>query len=344
MRYTIAVEQQVKKLAEEGRSLEYISTVTGIAKKVIWQWVPALRPHDDIIKQSVKQRYHYMYPDFEAKISTVFSPLVRESISEDEWDNACKVIYDTLFELSVYVFKNVISDPPTFGEVKKLSDAKFCNYLREFWDYDNSPYVAQRKDKLSRKYVNECYNTIRYWSFLRNKLMRDVTKGDIEILHEQLTEKGLSPRRIYFILKVGLKPLEYAYKNGMTLIKTYEYQLPRITRQSMDELTFSKIFNAEWEDNEAYIANLIAYYTKMSVKQISSLTLGDIFSDGGIRKGNEIVKIPRQVVDAILKYASTSPYKDYKPTDFVFYTIDRDKHSTGYKWTSELKKMSSLYE
>lgn len=344
MRYTIAIEQDVKKLAEEGRSLEYISSVTSIPKKVIWQWCPELRPHEDIIKQSVKQRYHFIYPDFEAKISAAFSPLIREDISEEEWDKVNKIIYDTLYEESLYVFKNVISDPPNFGDIKKLSDDKFVDYLKKFWDYDTSPYIAERKT-ISRSYANICKNTIHFWSFLKNKQLRDVTKGDIEILHEKLVNKNLSPSRIYSILKVGLTPLEYAYKNGLTLLRTYDYQLPKKTdkKPPLEQQLISKIFNAEWKDQEAYLANLIAYYAGLSLKETQALRLCDIYTDGGIRKGEEIINVPVKVVDATLRYASTSPYKDYKPTDYIFYTIDRDKHSSGYRWDKELKVIAEQF-
>lgn len=288
MRYTIAKEQEVKRLCEEGRSLEYIASLTGLPQKVIWSWCPVLRPHEDVIKQSVKQRYHSLYPDLEAKITTAFSPLVREDITEEQWENACNVIYDTLFEESIYVFKNVLSDPPNFGDTKKLSNKRFLDYLKEFWDYDNSIYIKERnaeKERISRQYAEICKNTIHYWSFLKNKLMRDVSKGDVELLHERLSSKNLSPNRIYFILKVGLTPLEYAYKNDLTLLKTYDYQLPKRTKKEykkIDSVLISKIFNYEWNDQEAYLANLLGYYGNITAADVSKIKLKDIYTDGTI--------------------------------------------------------------
>ena len=349
MRYTIAKEQEVKQLAENGKDLEYISALTGIPRKVIWQWVPELRPHEDIIKQSVKQRYHFIYPDFEAKISAAFSPLVREDISEEEWDKVNKIIYDTLYEESIYVFKNVLSDPPNFGDIKKLSNDKFLDYLKHFWDYDNSPYIIEHnsdKERISREYATICKNTIHYWSSLKNKLLRDITKGDIELIHEKLISKNLSPSRIYSILKVGLTPLEYAYKNGLTLLKTYEYQLPKKTKKPIPDYGpqfISKLFNAVWNDQEAYLANLVAYYGGLTINETKNLRLMDIYTDGAICKDNQIVKIPCKVAEAMLKYASTSPYKDFKPTDYIFYSIDRGKCASGYKWDTELKNTASKF-
>lgn len=348
MRYTIAKEQEVKRLAEKGKDLEYISALTGIPRKVIWQWVPELRPHEDIIKQSVKQRYHFIYPDFEAKISAAFSPLVREDISEEEWENVNKIIYDTLFEESIYVFKNVLSDPPNFGDIKKLSNEKFVDYLKHFWDYDNSPYILEHnsdKERISRNYAAICRNTIHYWSSLKNKLLRDITKGDIELIHEKLVSKNLSPSRIYSILKVGLTPLEYAYKNGLTLLKTYEYSLPKKTKKTfcIDSSLLAKIFNDTWEDKEAFLANIIAYYAGLSLEETRYIRLCDLYTDGTLSVNERNIKIPKNVVEAALKYASTSYYKDFLPTDYIFFSPDREKPSSGYKWEKELKNITAKY-
>ena len=58
MRYTIEKENEVKRLAAEGKSSSYICSATGISERVIWNWCPETRPHDDVIKWSVKQRFH----------------------------------------------------------------------------------------------------------------------------------------------------------------------------------------------------------------------------------------------------------------------------------------------
>ena len=131
MRYTIEKENEVKNLFAEGKSIDYINSVTGIPKKVIWQWCPELRPHEDIVKQSVKQRYHFLFPDYEAKISSAFSPYICSDISEEEWEEVNKTVYDVLYEEAVAVFKNAISDPPNFGEKTALSNEKFLDYLKK---------------------------------------------------------------------------------------------------------------------------------------------------------------------------------------------------------------------
>lgn len=356
MRYTIEREKEVKKLAEEGKSLEYISSLTGIPQKVIWNWCPNLRPHDDIIKQSVKQRYHFIYPDLEAKISNAFSPFVRRDISEKDWEEINKVIYDTLYEESLYVFKNVITDPPDFGEIRRLAEDNFLDFIKSFWT-ENSDYAVSHS--CSKSYLDMQRNSVHYWSALRKKKLKEITKGDVEIIHEKLRNKNLSDSRINSILKTGLVPLKYAFDNGLTLLKTYEYPLPKIkTKQKLSNETKLKIISAKWKSQESFVANLIAYATKMNIQEIRALKLFDIVqrNDFGFiisshvftsdhkyieNKYKRMVKVPIQIINIITKYASTSPYKDYKPDDFIFYsrTLNRDLPSPATNWTKDLKKV-----
>ena len=363
MRYTIEKENEVKLLCEQGRSIEYINSVTGIPKKVIWQWCPELRPHEDIIRQSVKQRYHFLFPDLEAKITSAFSPYICSEIKEDDWELLNKLVYDVLYEEALAVFKNVITDPPTFSETKKLSNEKFLDYLKKFWDYETSEYIKQRNEKtetISKPYADMCKNTLHYWSSLKNKLMRDVTKGDIEIVHEKLTEKKLSQSRIYFILEIALIPLKYAYNNGQTFSRVFEYKLPKRTKEKnnlLSPLVISKIFNSDWKCTESFLGNFIAYSLGLTLKEVRALRLCDIYTENVIvtnniytqKKGLEenpnkkVFKISKNLYNCLLKYTSASPYKDYKQTDYVFYSQDRNKPATANDWIKDLKDVASKY-
>lgn len=356
MRYTKAREEEVKALAESGKSLDFIASVTGLPKKVIWQWCPVLRPHEDIIKQSVKQRFHFIYPDFEAKISNAFSPFVRSDISEDDWEEINKVIYKTLYEESLYVFKNAITDPPDFSDIKKLSNDLFLDYLKKFWTTE-SDYVKEKKCKES--YVKSNFDSIHYWSMLKFKMLKDVTKNDIEIIHSKLSEKNLSSSRIYQILQVGLIPLKYAYNNGLTLLKAFDYKLPRKCEMKREKLAANvllQILNSKWENLESQTANYIGYYAKMQLREVRALTFQDIYPDGYISASHiferneykenpnaRIIKVPTSLINWIFKYASKSPYKDYKSTDFIFFSSNRNQPANGNLWSKDLKLICSNF-
>lgn len=350
MRYTIEREKKVRQLAAEGKSSAYISSLTGIPERVIWNWCPETRPHDDVIKWSVKQRYHSVIPELEARISSAISPLMRKDITEEEWDDANSVINKTLFDEAIIVFKNLLSEPPEFGSEKRLSKEPFLDYLRKFWSED-SDYV-QRKN-LSPVYVKQNYDSIHFWSLMKKRSVSEINSGDIERVFEKLSEKDLSQSRINAIMKTGLIPLKEAYKEGLVLTRCYEFVLPKVERLeiSLSPVQVSKIFNSKWDKEEAFIANLVAYIGRMQLQEVRGLRLCDIgertikiensFTREGLVKNKKprIIETSTYITSTILKYASTSPYTDFKPDDYVFFGEKRESPAHGSFWNSELQKV-----
>ena len=344
MRYTIEKEKEVRKLAADGKSSSYISSLTGIPERVIWNWCPETRPHDDVIKWSVKQRYHSIIPELEARISAAISPIVRDNVSEEEWENVNQVINRTLFEEAIIVFKNLLSEPPEFGSEKKLSKEPFLDYLRSFWS-ENSEYVQQKN--LSSVYVKQNYDSIHFWSLIKKRALCEVNKGDIERVYEKLSEKQLSQSRINAIMKAGLVPLKYAYKNGLILNRSYEFCLPNPEKcNAISGNVAVKIFNAKWNNEEAFVANLIAYICKMQLQEVKALRIKDIgckhidceniFTNKLTDNPNKrTIETPSTIIDIILKYTSTSPYP-VTPDSFVFFSEYKNKPAHGKKWNSEL--------
>ena len=188
MRYTIEREKEVRALAAQGKSSSYISSMTNIPERVIWNWCPETRPHDDVIKWSVKQRYHSVIPELEARISAAISPIVRRDITEDEWESVNQVINKTLSEEAILVFKNLLAEPPEFGSEKRLSKEPFLDYLRRFWSAD-SEYVKRKG--LKPVYVKQNHDSVHYWSLLKKRVLSEVNSGDIERVFEKLSEKEL---------------------------------------------------------------------------------------------------------------------------------------------------------
>lgn len=346
MRYSIEKENEVKHLAEEGKSSAYISSATGIPERVIWNWCPELRPHDDIIKWSVKQRMHSILPELEAKISAAVSPCVKSSITEDEWENMNKIINATLFEEAIIVFRNALEYPPDFGKDKKLSQEPLLEYFRKFWSMD-SDYVKNKN--LKENYVKTNRDSVHYWSMFRKNKLSEINTGDIELFYEHLCEKDLSQSRINAIMKVGLIPLKYAYNNGLILNRCHEFYLPVIEKKTynLTSVEVSKIFNTVWDDSEAYLANLIACNFHLQIQEVRALRICDIWEDelnvNNIfsdalheNKNKRALPLSSFFRDAILRYVSTSPYTDFQPTDFIFYSENRDRPAHGKKWSLRL--------
>ena len=349
MRYTIEREKEVRALAAQGKSSSYISSKTNIPERVIWNWCPETRPHDDVIKWSVKQRYHSIIPELEARISAAVSPIVRRDITEDEWESVNQVINKTLFEEAIIVFKNLLAEPPEFGSEKRLSKEPFLDYLRRFWSED-SEYVKRKG--LKSVYIKQNHDSVHYWSLLKKRSLSEVNSGDIERVFENLSAKGLSQSRVNGIMKTGLIPLKEAYKQGLIPSRCHEFYLPKVEKSesNLSFIDISKIFNTPWKDYQAFIANLIAYYGKMQLQEVRALRICDIF-DNAIRiencytrdglmknKNPRTITISSFVSKAIICYASTIPYDDLSPCDYIFQSESRDRPSQGRYWNEALQE------
>ena len=352
MRYTIEREKQVRQLVEQGKSSSYISSLTGVPERVIWNWCPETRPHDDVIKWSVKQRFHSVIPELEARISAAMSPLVRKDISEEEWDNLNTVVNKTLFEEAIIVFKNLLSEPPEFGSEKKLSKEPFLDYLKKFWSEDSE--YAKRKN-LSPVYVKQNHDSVHFWSLLRKRTLSEVNYGDIERVFENLSQKGLSQSRVNAIMKTALIPLKEAYKNGLVPSRCYEFYLPKVekTNKSLSPVTVSKIFNTHWKDSEAFVANLVGYIGGLQLQEVRALRLCDIgektitvnnyYSKGKLIecKNKRVIETSSYVIKVILQYASTTPHVPYSPDSFVFFSEYKDLPASGRHWSERLSEICS---
>lgn len=347
MRYTIEKENEVKRLAAEGKSSSYICSLTNIPERVIWGWCPETRPHDDKIKWSVKQRFHSVFPEFEAKISGFISPLMRDNISEKEWDSVGNVIYNTLFDEAILVFKNLLEEPPEFGSKCMLSKEPFLDYLKRFWTED-SDYAIRKQ--LSSSYIKQNHDSIHFWSLLKKRLVCEINSGDVERVFESVSSKGLSQSRINAIMKVGLIPLKQAYKEGLIFNRCHEFVLPSVERKetNLSPIVVAKIFNSKWNDEEAFVANLTAYYAHLQLQETRALRLADIYNgiinvrysysdkEGLIKnKTPRSVCVPSFITDVILKYAATSPW-DFNKTGYVFYSESENKPARGTNWSKEL--------
>lgn len=347
MRYTIEKENEVRRLAEEGKSSSYICSVTGIPERVIWNWCPQTRPHDDVIKWSVKQRFHSVIPELEARISAAVSPVIKDSVTDEEWEEVNRVIYQTLFDEAIIVFRNLLEEPPDFGSEKKLSKEPFIEYLKRFWTMD-SEYVKEKQ--LKESYVGQCRNSVHYWSLLKKEPLCEVNTGDIERVYERLSTKNLSQSRINSIMKVGLVPLRQAFKNGLILNRSFEFCLPDPEKHSaVSDSLAVKIFNTTWKDGQAFAANLIAYKCKMQLQEVRALRLKDIgykqlFSMNiytnklSENPNKRIISMSSYLRELILKYASTSPYLP-TPDSYIFFSDNPNKPASGKAWSSELQSV-----
>jgi integrase len=184
--------------------------------------------------------------------------------------------------------------------------ADFGSFLREFWEYDTSPYVKERLRKnhgIHRNYtVGQKLSVERYWvPFFSGRFLGDITRQDIEnfiddiasrkVITEQKlpngqtvsAERGLSAGRKNRILKAGTIPLRWAFAKeiiekditaSMTLFSEKSAE-----RQILSPEIAAALFRVEWIDDRVKLANMLAAVTGLRAGEIQGLQIQDLGKD-----------------------------------------------------------------
>ncbi|MDR0637383.1 MAG: site-specific integrase [Spirochaetaceae bacterium] len=220
---------------------------------------------------------------------------------------------------------------------------RLADYLKEFWDWENSPYVREklrRQNSIHRRYVSESLGTvIKHWEpYFRDKRLCDITKDDVNGFADSVASLPVGHQRKNGIMLAGCIPLRWAYRKekiplditlGLVMFSGRERKRKILTPDIVTE-----IFRLEWPDCRAKAANMLAAVTGLRSGEIQALRTGDLGEgclyirhswnrvDGyKTTKNNEdrVVELPfRFVMDALRETASLNPH-GYGPLFPVFW-------------------------
>ncbi|MDR2608852.1 MAG: site-specific integrase, partial [Treponema sp.] len=175
-------------------------------------------------------------------------------------------------------------------------DRDFAEYLINFWDYENSPYIKEKLRKnhgIHRRYCREQSGAVkRYWiPYFQGKLLGEITRQDIEAFieyFETLPEtKGVripqSAKRKNTIIQAGTIALSWAFNKEMidrdiTQGITW-FSGKAGERQILTPELAAAVFKVEWKDERARLANMLAMVTGMRAGEIQGLRIQDLGKD-----------------------------------------------------------------
>ena len=172
------------------------------------------------------------------------------------------------------------------AESKQAVD--FGEYLRGFWDYENSPYVREKlrkKHSLHRRYVKgQSGDVEKYWiPFFSGKVMGDITWADVDAFISKLEVLPLSSKRKNKIITAGTVPLKWAYHRGMLDADVSsghtKFSGTAAERQILSPELASAIFRISWNDERARLANMLAMVTGIRAGEIQGLRIQDLGKD-----------------------------------------------------------------
>jgi len=223
----------------------------------------------------------------------------------------------------------------------------FIAFLTEFWDWDTSPYIKEKRRKNHGIHKRHCSIQGKaitlYWEpFFKGRFLGDITATDIDAFIDYMGEKNLSASRKNVVILAGNKPLRWAFSKGKidkdptrghTLFTGKEKKRSILTPTST-----AAAFRVDWDDERVKLANMLAAVTGMRNGEIVALQYQDLGPDClYVRqsynsvdklkptKNNEerIVEIPfSDLMNGLIEQAKQNPW-GVGPESLVFWSTTR---------------------
>jgi integrase len=223
----------------------------------------------------------------------------------------------------------------------------FISFLTNFWDWDNSPYIKEKRRKNHGIHRRHCIIQGRaiplYWEpFFKGRFLGDITATDIDAFINYMGDMDLSASRKNVVIKAGTKPIRWAFSKGYidkdptrghTMFSGDERK-----REILTPTAASAAFRAVWNDDRAKLANMLAAVTGMRNGEILALRLQDLGADciyvrcswnkaDGMKppKNNETrtVEIPfPDLMNSLIEQAKQNPW-GVSPDSLVFWSTNR---------------------
>jgi integrase len=175
-------------------------------------------------------------------------------------------------------------------------DRDFAEFITNFWDYDNSPYIREKLRKnhgIHRRYCYEQLGAVKkYWvPYFTGKLLGEITRQDIgsfieyfENLPETKKERiPQSAKRRNVIIQAGTIALSWAFNKEMIDKDVTQgitwFSGKAAERQILTPELAAAIFKVQWKDERARVANMLAMVTGMRAGEIQGLRVQDLGKD-----------------------------------------------------------------
>jgi integrase len=227
----------------------------------------------------------------------------------------------------------------------------FIAYLKQFWDYDKSPYVKDRlahKHRIGRRYTYEAGKRVdRYWAErFPNRKLHSITRQELKKFSLDLAGKGFSAGYLNMILNAGIIPLAYAGREGLIAqnpaadFERFSHDGPG--RGVLTPGEAKEIFAMPWPDRRAYVGNILAMTSGLRHGEILALTKADIDQElpilhirhswsgkDGLKapKNGEARKVPvmPEIKEMLLELLEENPHGGDNP--FIFYGVNPNRPS-----------------
>jgi integrase len=250
-----------------------------------------------------------------------------------------------------------------FAVTKTGSGSKlFTEFLEEFWDWNSSTYVQERKTSgktIGRRHCYEMLSRVHtyYMDYFANRSLDSITWQDIRDFSLFLSKKRKKPDNYKGnfaeelsaayrnkILIAGKTALKWAFAEELITTDPTARKVScagkKKKRGVLTPLEAETVFNeVQWTDKRSYVGNLLSMTTAMRAGEILAVRESDIGNNvlfvrhswstmDGLKatKTEEERKVPLlpDVKKALMELLKQNPHKDSQDK-FVFYGLLEDK-------------------
>ena len=239
----------------------------------------------------------------------------------------------------------------------------FISFLKNFWDWDTSPYINEKLRKSHGIHKMHCLKqsqavTLHWEGFFNGRLLGDISADDIDAFISFMGTKKLSASRRNVVIKAGTKPLRWMFAKGKIPVDPTRghvlYSGEKKKRNILTPSVAGAIFKINWKDDMAKIANMLAAVTGMRNGEIIGLRLKDIGADclyvNNAWNGADKDKLPKNneirtveitfpyLIDALTYLAYKNP-RGVSPDSYVFWsTSKKNVPNRGRNFVTGLRK------
>jgi integrase len=200
---------------------------------------------------------------------------------------------DTLFDLIHRVDLNtreaeriaeILTDRGLLSSGQK-DDEPFIGWLFSFWDFDSSPYVADKLahgHQISRRRCKDMRSVItKHWrEYFGEKTRSEIAIEDLRAFGRNLYEKNLAAKTINNVMSAGTVPLHWAHESGIITADPTQglksYSGAKRKRGILSESEAAAILALPWKDERARVGNLLASKMGLRAGEILGLRVQDL--------------------------------------------------------------------
>ncbi len=235
-------------------------------------------------------------------------------------------------------------------EKKKVPNTDFIIWLENFWDYDKSPYIEDKRLhnlRIGKRHAYDMQGRVLFhWKpFFEGRSLESITKNDLKTFSLGLAKKTLAATTINKIMLAGIVPLKWAKENEIITNSPFKGLMPfsgvKKKRGILEIDEAVAIFSEDWKDERCKTANMVASTTGLRAGEIIAIKLCDIGEDrlfvnhswsekDGLKgtKTNEPREVPLlpDIRDKLLELEKTNPHGR---NGFIFYSTKPERPMDG---------------